>query len=163
MDIASIAVAVSIAVTNSLVTKISDPDNAQKLVDWVISIGEHFWKSKKQNLPANEKPPELPKPDGSQDIPGVNLEDFATKRRVDQISSLMEQLNTYSSNLNRDLERAAKLGGIDSPDMNHRLYNSIQDQKKEILNCFAQLTGIVNKLFNEKVEGLGELKEAIEA
>lgn len=162
MDMVSIGTAVSIAVINSLATKISDPDNSAKLMDWVLSIGEHFWKSKKQKLQKDEQPPQIPKLDVSQNIPTVNIGDFANKRRVDQISSLMEQLDTYSSNLNKDLERAAKLGGMDSPDMNHRLYNSIQDQKKEIVNCFVQLTDIVNKLYDEKVDGLGELKKAIE-
>lgn len=162
MDILSIGTAVGVAVINNLTMKITDGDNSTKLVDWVLSVGEYFWKSTKKKLSINEQPPQLGKSGASENTPVINLDDFTTKRRIDQITSLMEQLHTYSSNLNKDLERAARLGGVDSPDMTHKLYNSIQDQKREIVNCFIQLTDTINKLYGETVDGLDDLKKAIE-
>lgn len=73
----------------------------------------------------------------------------------------MKQLDTYTSNLNGELERAAKLGGIDSPDMTIKLSNSIKDQKIRIVECFSQLTEVVNKLQNEKNDELDNLIKMI--
>ncbi len=161
MDIVSIATAVGIAVISDLAKKITDKENVTKLVDWVLSVGEYFWKQSEGEQSITADPPALEKADNTKKILAVNLNDFSTKRSVSQIISLMEQLNTYSSNLNKDLERAAKVGGIDSPDMSHKLYNSIQDQKKEIVKCFVKLTDVVNKLQNEKIDDLDNLIKMI--
>lgn len=162
MDIDSIATTVGIAIISGVAKKITDKENITKLVDWVLSVGEYFWQRSEGEQPLQttsqataEKPDETKKP------LDINQNDFSSKRNIKQIISLMKQLDTYTSNLNGELERAAKLGGIDSPDMTIKLSNSIKDQKIRIVECFSQLTEVVNKLQNEKNDELDNLIKMI--
>lgn len=162
MDLATIGTAVSIAIISNLTQKATEEENIGKIVDWVLSVGEYFWKTIKKKSTIVEPPPSLSSGNEFTETPMFNVDDFTTKRKMNQVVSLMEQLNIYSSNLNKDLERAAKVGGIDSPDMSHRLYNSIQDQKKAITQCFLQLSYVTSELYGRKVQSLEQLIKDIE-
>lgn len=160
MDIVTILSSVGLALVGSLTKKIVDEKNIEKLVDWIVSVGNHIW-SKKETTSKKMELPKYKNKDNTYSVSELDLTDFQVKRKVDKITSLMNQLDQYSQNLNSELEKAAKVGGVSSPDISLRLQNSIKDQQKEITRCFSELTVMINGLYGKNIEEIEELSKIL--
>jgi hypothetical protein len=168
-----------------LIQKASDPEAVAASIHWVFSAVDNFIKIRKQQKPPDTpiSPPPVtaaPPVQDEQKVPGIeesintisqpvspsndlqlrllDLDEFSLVQLDKEITSLMNQIETYFGNLNFEEEKAAQYGGATfAPPI---VMNTIRIQQEEIARRIVRLNKSMQKAYGVSAPNLEVLVEA---